>query len=187
MSIILPENPGKVLIDDQERVPTWTWTRRAADRSKERLTLTVNFSVLKLHEDKLRGAFRVTDSSLCRSETTRQVQMDSLTSSSPCVTCRLSWRQSALILRCLLYAPLWLLIGRRAPQTFILCFQMRVTARFPALCARCLHAVCHEVNKLWLSSCVHGFPLDCQTQWQENGPLKFDPWISDQVLIMKQI
>lgn len=86
--------------------------------------------VRTLNEDQLRGAFRVTDSSSCRSESAHEEQMDSLTSLPPSPLLLvshvvLSWRQRALIPRRLLWlrSDYWL-DGEPLTPTFILCFQM---------------------------------------------------------------
>lgn len=75
--------------------------------------------VRTLNEDELRGAFRVTDSSSCRSESAHEEQMDSLTSLPPSplllvshvvMTTESSHSETSAV------APLWLLIGRWAPH-----------------------------------------------------------------------
>lgn len=75
--------------------------------------------VRTLNDDELRGAFRVTDSSSCRSESAHEEQMDSLTSLPPSplllvshvvMTTESSHSETSAV------APLWLLIGRWAPH-----------------------------------------------------------------------
>lgn len=77
-------------------------------------------SSLKLNEDELCGAFRVTDSSSCcwvRARGTNGLSHLSATvASSPCATCRVVMTTESSHSEASAVALLWLLIGRRAPH-----------------------------------------------------------------------